>query len=126
MANKYIIGYTAVEYNIAGILIPKKSYTEFEKKHGKKPYTEVDDNQLALLQNDKVFNTLLGNKMVRILDHIPNFALSGEDRANRKLAEVEKKYTSEVEKLKAELAATKAELANSKKKNKTSKDSEED
>lgn len=120
MTNKFIIGYTAVEYDIAGILIPKKSYTDFEKKHGRKPYTEVDEEQLSILQNDSVFNTLLENKMVRILDHIPNFALSGEDRANRKLAEVEKKYTSEIEQLKAKLAETEAELESKKRRVKSS------
>jgi hypothetical protein len=125
MANKYIIGYTAVEYNIAGILIPKKSYSDFEQRRGKKAYTEVDETQLAVLQNDKVFNTLLENKMVRILDHIPNFALSGEDRANRKFAEAEKKYTSEIEQLKAELEAAKAELKRSKGNNKSSGTDEE-
>ena len=40
MANKYIIGYSAIEYEIAGILLPKRNYSEFEKKHGKKAYTE--------------------------------------------------------------------------------------
>lgn len=110
MANKYIIGYSAIEYEIEGILLPKRSYTEFEKKHGKKAYTEVTEEQLSVLQNNSVFNTLIENKMLRVLDHIPGFALSGEDRANRKLEEAEKKYTSEIEQLKAELAAAKAEL----------------
>lgn len=110
MANKYIIGYSAIEYEIAGILLPKRNYSEFEKKHGKKAYTEVTDEQLSVLQNDSVFNTLIENKMLRVLDHIPGFALSGEDRANRRLEETEKKYTSEIEQLKAELAAAKAEL----------------
>lgn len=110
MANKYIIGYSAIEYEIEGILLPKRSYTEFEKKHGKKAYTEVTDEQLSVLQNNSVFNTLIENKMLRVLDHIPGFALSGEDRANRKLEEAEKKYSSEIEQLKAELAAAKAEL----------------
>lgn len=110
MANKYIIGYSAIEYVIEGILLPKRSYTEFEKKHGKKAYTEVTEEQLSVLQNNSVFNSLIENKMLRVLDHIPGFALSGEDRANRKLEEAEKKYTSEIEQLKAELAAAKAEL----------------
>ena len=110
MANKYIIGYSAIEYEIAGILLPKRSYSEFEKKHGKKAYTEGTDEQLSVLQNDSVFNTLIENKMLRVLDHIPGFALSGEDRANKKLEEAEKKYSSEIEQLKAELAAAKAEL----------------
>lgn len=111
MANKYIIGYTAVEYDINSILLPKRSYTEFEKQHGKKAYAEVTDEQLAMLKENSIFNTLLQNKMLRILDHIPGFALSGEDRANRKLAEVEKKYTDELTQLKAELAKAKAMLA---------------
>lgn len=110
MANKYIIGYSAIEYEIEGILLPKRSYTEFEKKHGKKAYTEVTEEQLSVLQNNSVFNTLIENKMLRVLDHIPGFALSGEDRANRKLEEAEKKYTSEIEQLKAKLAAAEAEL----------------
>lgn len=110
MANKYIIGYSAIEYEIEGILLPKRSYTEFEKKHGKKAYTEVTEEQLSVLQNNSVFNTLIENKMLRVLDHIPGFALSGEDRANKKLEEAEKKYSSEIEQLKAELAAAKAEL----------------
>lgn len=110
MANKYIIGYSAIEYEIAGILLPKRNYSEFEKKHGKKAYTEVTDEQLSVLQNNSVFNSLIENKMLRVLDHIPGFALSGEDRANRKLEEAEKKYSSEIEQLKAELAAAKAEL----------------
>ena len=110
MANKYIIGYSAIEYEIAGILLPKRNYSEFEKKHGKKAYTEVTDEQPSVLQNDSVFNTLIENKMLRVLDHIPGFALSGEDRANRKLEEAEKKYSSEIEQLKAELAAARAEL----------------
>ena len=110
MANKYIIGYSAIEYEIAGVLLPKRNYSEFEKKHGKKAYAEVTDEQLSVLQNDSVFNTLIENKMLRVLDHIPGFALSGEDRANRKLEEAEKKYSSEIEQLKAELAAAKAEL----------------
>lgn len=110
MANKYIIGYSAIEYEIAGILLPKRNYSEFEKKHGKKAYTEVTDEQLSVLQNDSVFNILIENKTLRVLDHIPGFALSGEDRANRKLEEAEKKYSSEIEQLKAELAAARAEL----------------
>jgi hypothetical protein len=111
MADKYIIGYTGVEYFIGDVLIPKRSYTEFERQHGKKPYAEVSEEQLETLKKNKVFNTLLQNKMIRVLDHIPNFALSGEDRANRRLAEAEKRYTDEVEKLKAELAEAKAKLA---------------
>ena len=125
MANKYIIGYTAVEYDINGILVPKRSYTEFEKQHGKKAYTEVTEEQLAVLQNCSVFNTLIANKMVRVLDHIPGFALSGEDRANKKLEEANRKLeesnnkveesTKEIEKLKAELLSAKKELGRLKK-----------
>ena len=111
MANKYIIGYTGIEYIIGDVLIPKRSYTEFERQHGKKPYAEVSEEQLDALQKNKVFNTLLQNKIIRVLDHIPNFALSGEDRANRKLVETEKRYADEVEKLKAELADARAKLA---------------
>ena len=59
MANSYIIGYTAIEYDINGILIPKRNYTEFDKQHGKKAYTEVTEEQLAMLQNNSVFNTLI-------------------------------------------------------------------
>ena len=125
MANSYIIGYTAIEYDINGILIPKRNYTEFDKQHGKKAYTEVTEEQLATLQNNSVFNTLIANKMVRVLDHIPGFALSGEDRANRKLEEANRKLeesnskieesTKEIEKLKAELLKAKKELSSLKK-----------
>lgn len=125
MANSYIIGYTAIEYDINGILISKRNYTEFDKQHGKKAYTEVTEEQLAMLQNNSVFNTLIANKMVRVLDHIPGFALSGEDRANRKLEEANRKLeesnskveesTKEIEKLKAELLKAKKELSSLKK-----------
>lgn len=111
MANKYIIGYTNVEYRIGDVLLPKRNYNDFEKNHGKKAYSEVTEEQLAVLKENSVFNTLLDNKMIRVLDHIPNFALSGEDRANQKLKETEKKYTEQIDKLKAELADTKAKLA---------------
>lgn len=118
MANKYIIGYTNVEYRIGDVLLPKRNYNDFEKHHGKKAYTEVTEEQLAVLKENSVFNTLLDNKMIRVLDHIPNFALSGEDRANQKLKETEKKYketekkyTEQIDKLQAELAEAKAKLA---------------
>lgn len=111
MANKYIIGYTNVEYRIGDILLPKRNYNDFEKHHGKKAYSEVTEEQLAVLKENSVFNTLLDNKMIRVLDHIPNFALSGEDRANQKLRETEKKYTEQIDKLQAELAKANAKLA---------------
>lgn len=111
MANKYIIGYTNVEYRIGDVLLPKRNYDDFEKHHGKKAYSEVTEEQLAVLKENSVFNTLLDNKIIRVLDHIPNFALSGEDRANQRLRETEKKYTKQIDKLQAELAEAKAKLA---------------
>lgn len=111
MANKYIIGYTNIEYRIGSVLLPKRNYNDFEKQHGKKAYSEVTEEELAVLKDNKVFNTLLDNKMIRVLDHIPNFALSGEDRAKQELLEMKKKYTEELDKLHAELIVTKAKLA---------------
>lgn len=108
MSNKYIIGYTMVEYFIEDMLIPKKVYSDFERQHGKKPYTEVTEEQLARLNNSKVFTSLLNEKAIRVLDHLPAFALSGEDRATRKLKEAEDKYEAKIAALQAEIEKLKA------------------
>lgn len=102
--NKYIIGYTAIEYNIKGILIPKKVYSEFELSRGKKRYTVVTAAQLKELKSVKLFNNLLDIKAIRVLDHLPGNAMSDEEKIitqKTKLADKDK----EIARLKAKLKA---------------------
>ena len=78
--NNYIIGYTSVEYNVGGILLPKKTYTAEEKATGKKEVTKVNEVELKTLRANKVFVALENTKKIRVLDQLPSWAVSGADR----------------------------------------------
>lgn len=77
---KYIIGYTNLEFNVGGLLLPKKVYTEEEKARGKKNILPVTDEDITMLESNKVFKTLLDTKKIRILDKLPSWAVSGVER----------------------------------------------
>lgn len=110
--NNYIIGYTSVEYNVGGILLPKKVYTAEEKAAGKKEVTKVSEEQLIILRANKVFMALESTKKIRVLDQLPSWAVSGADREaalTARIKELEsKKSPGKVTALEAELSAAKA------------------
>lgn len=110
--NYYIIGYTAVEYNVDGILLPKKTYTAEEKATGKKEVTKVSEEQLVILRANKVFMALENTKKIRVLDNLPSWAVSGADREAALMTRIKelesKKAPGKVTALEAELTAAKA------------------
>ena len=111
--NNYIIGYTSVEYNVGGILLPKKTYTAEEKATGKKEVTKVNEVELKTLRANKVFVALENTKKIRVLDQLPSWAVSGADREAALVAKIKelegKKVPGKVSALEAELSAAKAE-----------------
>ena len=78
--SKYIVGYTNLEFNVEGLLLPKKTYTQEEKARGKKDFLAVSEDDMKKLQANKVFNTLLATKKIRVLDNLPSWAVTGVER----------------------------------------------
>lgn len=78
--SNYIIGYTNLEFNVEGLLLPKKTYTPEEKARGKKDFLAVSADDMKKLQTNKVFNTLLASKKIRVLDKLPSWAVTGVER----------------------------------------------
>ncbi len=116
MAKKYyIIGTTANEFVIGNILLPKHSYDDVERSHGKCPYTEVSEEEYEnILKPSNAFNDLLKVGYIQLLEKLPAFAMTGDEKAvqyKRQLNNAESKLQErdeEIAALKAKLAAYKA------------------
>jgi hypothetical protein len=67
----YILGTRNREYNIEGILLPKKAYNEREIELGRKSVVEIDDVQYAKLSSNPIFQSLIKNGDILIRDKAP-------------------------------------------------------
>jgi hypothetical protein len=95
---KYIIGYTSYEYVINGIRIPKKAASRTEQP-GPLGVTAVSEEQLELLNKNKLFQRLLAAKSIKVLDTRPSWAVTSTE----KISELQE----ENNRLRAELKARK-------------------
>ncbi len=116
----YIESYHAYEVKYGTILMPKKSYKEYELQAGKSPIIEVTDEELEKLKSMPEFASLLKNRQYRILETMPKKYLSGNNRI--KALETDNiKKNSEIEELKAKIK----DLEENNGKETSKKDSEE-
>jgi len=76
---KYIIGYTSYEYVINGIRIPKKMASRTEQP-GALGVTAVSEEELAMLNNTKLFQRLLAANSIKVLDTRPSWAVTSNER----------------------------------------------
>jgi bifunctional DNA-binding transcriptional regulator/antitoxin component of YhaV-PrlF toxin-antitoxin module len=116
---KYIESYLEYEMKfktLMGIVvIPKKSYTEYEINSGKRRVVTVEDSQIEELSQFKIFQSLLKKQKggIRILDTLPSkYRLSSEIIKEKEILVVEK--NTENEKLKKEIERLKKKLAEAK------------
>lgn len=96
--SNYIVGYTNLEFNVEGLLLPKKTYTQEEKARGKKDFLAVSEDDMKKLQANKVFNTLLATKKIRVLDKLPSWAVTGVEREAALQAKISALETTSVTK----------------------------
>lgn len=96
--SNYIVGYTNLEFNVEGLLLPKKTYTQEEKARGKKDFLAVSEDDMKKLQANKVFNTLLDTKKIRVLDKLPSWAVTGVEREAALQAKISALETTSVTK----------------------------
>lgn len=96
--SNYIVGYTNLEFNVEGLLLPKKTYTQEEKARGKKDFLAVSEDDMKKLQANKVFNTLLATKKIRVLDKLPSWAITGVEREAALQAKISALETTSVTK----------------------------
>lgn len=100
---KYIIGYTAFEYAVCGVRIPKKMSSRADQP-GEKGVTEVTEEKLKELRQNRVFKHLEENKDIKVLDTKPSWAITHVEKIQQKDTENEK-LRKEVEELRKQLAA---------------------
>lgn len=103
------------EIEIAGVLIPKRSYSVNEMNYGKRSFIKVTDEELKKLKEDGVFKALLESKKYTLLEKMPASLLSTSDKLKESeqrnkeiLAEKEKDLTAlkeENDRLKKESSA---------------------
>ena len=96
--SNYIVGYTNLEFNVEGLLLPKKTYTQEEKARGKKDFLAVSEDDMKKLQANKVFNILLATKKIRVLDKLPSWAVTGVEREAALQAKISALETTSVTK----------------------------
>jgi len=67
----YLIGTRNREYQIEGVIIPKKAYNEREIELGRKTVVEIDETVYGKLSANKIFQSLVKNGDVLVRDKAP-------------------------------------------------------